>query len=316
MRAAAVAAVALLSACAVAGCRATPTPQANDMALDMAASTGDLAGGGDDLAVADMACPVGPEICNNGCDDDRNGYTDADDPACTTQMIVTLGGLGSANLSRLILEPTPHLAALDGNPVSGGGMAAFNAAFAPAAFIVYDGSTKKLERRPLGGASTTFFPGYSTRDVCVFNGELIVVDYPATSRLHRFAADGKTEILPPVTLTGAAAGCASDGNSLFVARHTGIGASEVVIFDKSANGPVPSTLPPIPIPDALLNAGYDRILDLAYVKKSGIFIGLFAVGSGGDSTLDGTVMAPWSPDGGAGAFIDGGIWHGVGEFLP
>ena len=35
-------------------------------------------------------CPVGPEVCGNGCDDDRNGYIDDDDPACTTQMLVTL----------------------------------------------------------------------------------------------------------------------------------------------------------------------------------------------------------------------------------
>jgi hypothetical protein len=308
----------LVAYLAQAGCRATPKPATEDMSVDMAVTSGDDLAGTDDLAVVDMTmCAVGPEICNNGCDDDRNGYIDADDPACTSQMLVTMA-LGSTTLSRLILEPTPHLVVLDGNPVPNGGMASFNLAFAPAAFIAYDASTKKLERRVPGGASTTFLPGYTTRDVCVFNGELIVVDTRLTSVLHRFMADGKTEILPTVTLSGQAGACASDGKSLFVARHTAVGPSEIVIFDKGGvNGPVASALPPIPIPDALLSNGYDRIVDLAYIKKTGIFIGLFAVSGGSpDSALSGDVMAPWSPDGGSGPRIDGGIWHGVGEFLP
>ena len=28
------------------------------------------------------------------------------------------------------------------------------------------------------------------------------------------------------------------------------------------------------------------------------------------------LMAPFGFDGGVGAFIDGGVWHGAGEFLP
>ena len=82
------AAAALMSLCAVAGCRATAEGPP-DLAADMATGGGDdLAG--EDLATADMDCAVGPEVCGNGCDDDRNGYTDADDPACTSQMLVTL----------------------------------------------------------------------------------------------------------------------------------------------------------------------------------------------------------------------------------
>ena len=69
------------------------------------------------LAAADLACCAGgPEVCGNGCDDDRNGYIDDDDPACTTQILVTLS-LGTPALWRLILEPTPHVVVLDGNPV-------------------------------------------------------------------------------------------------------------------------------------------------------------------------------------------------------
>ena len=109
--------------------------------------------------------------------------------------------------------------------------------------------------------------------------------------------------------------CSSDGNLLYVAGHPQIGASAIALFTKSAAGPV-ATGTTIAMPDALLNAGYDRIVDLVYVKKSGVFIGLFAANSGGDPALDGKVMAPFGFDGGAGDFIDGGIWHGVGEFLP
>lgn len=308
---------------AAASCRATPKPATDDMTVDMAATVHDDLAGTDDLASADLAlCAVGPEICNNGCDDDRNGYTDADDPACTAQLLVTLAVVGASPpptpaLWRLILEPTPHVVVLDGNPVPHNGMPTFNRAFSPAAYIAYDSSTKRLDRRVPGGASTTFRPLYTTRDVCVFNGELIVVEPLATSRLHRFLPDGMTEILPPATLVGIAAACASDGNSLFVARQSAVGPSEIVIFDKGANGPVASALPPIPVPDALLGAGYDRIVDLAYVKKSGLFIGLFATGGGSpDSALNGDVMAPFWADGGSGAWIDGGIWHGAGEFLP
>ncbi len=318
-------AAALLSGCAallaLAGCRATPAAPTEDMAGDMAVPTGggDDFGGGD-MAAPDMACPVGPEICGNGCDDDRNGYTDDDDPACTTQMLVTLAvtplGTKTPALWRLILEPTPHVVVLDGNPVSNGGMPTFNAAFAPAAFIPYDGSTKVLERRPLGGSATTAMPGYTTRDACVFNGELIVVDpRSATSLLHRFKPDGVTEIMPPASVANTASACASDGAHLFVSTHTTVGASQICVFNQSANGPVDSGLV-LAIPDAMANAGYTRLIDFAYVKKSGLLIGLFAQPTAVDSSLNSQVMAPFGLDGGVGSFVDGGVWHGVGEFLP
>jgi hypothetical protein len=308
-------AAALAFSCAVvAGCRATPEAPHDDMEVDMAVGGDDLAG--DDLAVADMVCPIGPEVCGNGCDDDRNGYTDADDPACTTQMLVTLN-FGTPALWRLILEPKPHVVVLDGNPVTtNGAMATFNATFAPAAFLAYDSSTKLLQRQPLGGGSaTTKSTMYTTRDVCVFNGELIVVEpnnlAAAGGLLHRFMADGSSEIPSPVPVGGIATACSSDGTSLYVARHPQIGDSEIEVFTKSASGPV-DTGTTIAMPDALLNAGYNRIVDLVYVKKGGVFIGLFTTTSG----TDGDVMAPFSFDGGVGDWIDGGVWHGVGEFMP
>ena len=317
------AAAALLFVCAAAGCRAVPAAPVVDMDVDMAVAA-DPAMPEDDMAMLDMSCPVGPEQCGNGCDDDRNGYTDADDPACTTQMLVTFTAQ-SPQLWRLILEPTPHVAVLDGNPVNAGGMSTLNGAFAPAAFIAFDASTKKIERRPLGGGAATDYnaPGtWSTaRDACVFNGELIVVDarpLTTTTYLHRFMSDGKTEILMPtgpVTMANLGSACSSDGNQLFVARHTAAGPSEIVVFDKSADGPV-ATGVVIAIPEAMLDAGYSRLLDFAYIKRSGVFIGLFSTGGMPDNALNSNVMTPFGLDGGVGPMIDGGIWHGVGEFLP
>ena len=271
-------------------------------------------------AMADLGCPVGPEVCGNGCDDDRNGYTDDDDPACTSQMLVTLE-MGSPALWRLVLEPQPHVVVLDGNPIStNGGMATYDATFAPAAFLAFDAG-KLVQRTPIGGgATTTSSTMFSTRDVCVFNGELIVVEpnnLPAGSGLlHRFKPDGQTELLPAVKVASVATACSSDGAMLYVARHPVPGDSVIEVFAKGANGPVDTGVA-ITLPDALLNATYTRLVDLVYIKKSGTFIGLFAIpGASPDNGLDGQVMAPFAFDGGVGPFIDGGVWHGVGEFMP
>ncbi len=315
---------ALVVACAVlagsgalAGCRATPVAPPDDMEVDMAAGGDDL-GGGVDAGVGDMACAtVGPEVCGNGCDDDRNGYVDDDDPACTTQMLVTLS-LGTPALWRLILEPTPHVVALDGNPVDDA-FATYNRAFAPAAFLAFEGGTKELERQPPGGTATTYATSYGLRDACVFNGELIVLEprnlAAGSGLLHRFAADGMTE-LGTVPVADIATACSSDGNLLYVASHPNPGDSVIHVFAKGASGPVDTTMT-IGLPLALLDAGYTRLVDLVYVKKSHSFIGLFAMpGGSADSSLNGDVMAPFDFDGGVGGFIDGGVWHGAGEFIP
>jgi hypothetical protein len=304
---------------AVAGCRATPETPPDDLGVDMAGGGDDS--GMDDFAVGgDLACAVGPEVCGNGCDDDRNGYTDDDDPACTSQMLVTLAiGSSTSALWRLVLEPTPHVVVLDGNPITtNGAFATYNAAFAPAAFIAYEAGSKQLERRPIGGGAITVHDTspYSVRDVCVFNGELLAIDPRASgSFLHRYSADGKTE-LGMVAVANIATACSSDGTMLYVARHATVGGSELAVYGKGASGPV-DTGTAIALPDAISMGGYDRIVDLVYIKKTGLFIGLFAMSNGmADNALDGEVMAPFGLDGGVGNWIDGGIWHGVGEFVP
>lgn len=304
-----------------AGCRAVPSMPGDDMGVDLAAPGDDL-GGGEDLAgAADLyACAAGPEICGNGCDDDRNGYVDGDDPACTTQLLVTFATPGMAPaLWRLVLEPRPHVVVLDGNPVQAGGMATYDRVFSSSAYLAFDGSTKLLRRLLLdGGVVDNPNPGFTTRDVCTFNGELIVVEPGmAASKLHRFMADAKTEITPAVDVAGTASACTSDGDHLYVSHYVlPDPTSEIVVFDKGgAGGPTQSGT--IALPDALLNGGYIRLIDFAYVKKGGVFVGLFSSdGASADSALNGEVMAPFALDGGAGGFIDGGVWHGVGEFLP
>jgi hypothetical protein len=119
-----------------------------------------------------------------------------------------------------------------------------------------------------------------------------------------------------VSVANIATACSSDGTMLYVARHPTVGDSEIAVFGKSASGPVDTGMV-IALPDAMSNAGYDRIVDLVYVKKTGLFIGLFAMSNAmADNALDGTVMAPFGLDGGVGDWIDGGVWHGVGEFIP
>jgi hypothetical protein len=119
-----------------------------------------------------------------------------------------------------------------------------------------------------------------------------------------------------VDVNGVAGACSSDGKQLFVATHTSVNPSVIAVFDKSANGPVDTGVT-LNIPDSLIGDNYTRLVDFAYVKKSGLFIGLFAQTTpNADSALDGQVMAPFTTDGGAGGYIDGGIWHGVGEFMP
>lgn len=317
----------------LAGCRAQPLGThdggPDDLAVeiipvaDMTAPP-DLAPVSHDMAM----CPTGvPEICGNGCDDDDNGFIDDDDPACTTQLLVTMRVGTAPNLSRLVLGKTPTLVAVDGNPVSGEAFAVYNHAFSPAAYVALASSgTMELSVRPLDGGIANNMIGYVPRDVCVFNGELLVVENHPTanptaySKLHRYPPGGPdaandNEIMPPITSVALFIdACASDGNVLYVSRHdNSAGAvSQFVVLDKSRS----VVGNPIALPGGL-PAGYNRCVDFAFTKKEGVFIGLFAVGSGvNDPILDGKLMAPFGFDGGLGPAIDAGVWHGIGEFLP
>jgi hypothetical protein len=313
----------LLSALVAVGCKAQPTVQSDGALHDLASvdSAGeDLSSGALDGA-ADLACPAGPvEICGNGCDDDRNGYTDDDDPACTPQLLATWQG-GSSALQRLLLRPPFSVRAFDMHAVSPAAHPVYNRAFADVAFVALDGSSNTIVRLPAGGAPQPLAVGFNTRDVCVFNGELIVVD--ARGLLHRLKSDAQTPsgadggvvqlaAWKPLGTTLLTA-CATDGQHLYVAEHAGAQPSKFDVLDTSFSA-VSSAA--IPIPDTLLNDGYDRCVDFAWTR--GGFYGLFAASGGelNDSNLFGQILAPFSLDGSVGPPVDAGYLHGVGEFTP
>ena len=281
----------------------------------------------DDAGPDMFVCPPGAEICNDGCDNDGNGYKDADDPACTPQMLVTYTSTGdpatgTPMLWRLVLDNPPRVEEFDLNPVQPFAMANYNKAFSALTFVVYASGELDTLLAGSGLAPILTTPTFRPRDLCTFNDELIVLEprsTPLTSTLHRMKADGVTEILPAVTMAGVASACASDGDQLYVAFYQIPTHSFIEVFTKGgANGPV-DTGNAISMPQSIVDSCCDRLLDFAYIKKGGMFIGLFANGEGGsigDQLLSGSLMAPFAFDGGVGPSIDAGVWSGVGEFLP
>ncbi len=320
------------------GCRAQASPpgMSHDLGPDLSmppdlARTYDFAvpPPQDLLTVPDLDCPPGPvEICGNGCDDDRNGYADDDDPHCTAQVLVTTAA-GSSELDRLILSGGVTTRFLDGNPVNGGANAMYSAAFSPGlAWLVYDAATEELlslvlpPQQSMGTgveAPVSPSPTYSTRDVCAFAGQLIVVE--VNGKLHVFNAQGQE--VSAVTVAGSftAGGtvfltaCASDGQQLYVATHDysiPSGPTKFLVYGPTLT-PSPS---PLAMPPSLVTAGYDRCLDFAWTSRG--FYGLF-VKSGGqikDYMLNATQITPFAFDGGVGPPIDAGTIHGLGEFSP
>ncbi len=309
-----------------AGCRAEVAEQTDDASVhDLSADddggvTFDFSGV-DGAPGADLSCPAGPvEICGNGCDDDRNGYTDDDDPACTPQVLATW--VVSTPLERLTLLPPYATSVLDGNAVPTAAHGVYSRAFAPGVvFLSVDGFTSELLRvtLPPGGGKgmvETISTSYFTHDVCIFNGELIVVERGGT--LHRLKADGKTEngtVTLPTWMPANSmylTSCSTDGKLLYVSEHpAGAQPSQFEILD-TLFSPAPS---PVPISNQLLSAGIDRCLDFAFAR--GNFYGLFANSQASDSdAIPPDELVTFALDGGVGPAIDAGVLHGIGEFLP
>ena len=309
----------------LAGCKAQPNEQKDAAVYDLS-----MDGGGGDVdladvdltALPDLECPAGAvEICGNGCDDDRNGFADDDDPVCTPQVLATWEG-GSTQLERLTLQSPFSRGFLDGNGVPVTARGVYVKSFAPGvAFVVNEGAAMELRRITLPpgltgkGTSESISLAYPARDVCVFHGELIVVE--RRGFLHRLQADGKTDQgmvqLPAWTaLDTHLTSCSSDGKYLYVSEHFGINPSQFEILD-NAFSPVAS---PAPISDQLLNNGIDRCLDFAWTQSG--FYGLF-VNSGGAPSDDVSAdeLRAFALDGGIGPSIDAGkLLHGMGEFQP
>ncbi len=316
----------LLALLAAAGCRAgVDGPDMGMSDMDTDGGSGDML---PDLLGADLLCTqVAPENCSNNCDDDKNGYTDDDDPMCTHQLVVTPHGT-STKLGRLILDGTPRWVELDGNVLSGTGSATLVKSFAPALFFAGEGAKKIFRIQvPDGGAGAmtsylaiSWAPG-APRDVCVFNGELIVVDRIASapsSKLHRFTPDGMTDKGQVTLPVGVATACATDGVQLYVTLYDPVGgASKFYVFDQTLT----QVGGAIDMPPQLIADGYDRVIDFAWSQKDGSFWGLFvkSMGATNDTLLSATQIHPFGFDGGVGTPItapfDGGL-HGIGSFIP
>lgn len=307
-----VAAVLLLGAC-----RASPLVPTGDRG-DMAVRDFAVDAGAD--AALDASCPaMTREICANGCDDDRNGYTDEDDPACSTQFIPTFN-TRARPLYRFLVEP--HRAVvLDGNEVDPSSHALYLARFTPGfAWMVRDSATNKLFRIALADGGT---PGTVTefdtapnqsRDVCIFNGELIVVDAPR-GVLVRFRSDGSRIADGGVALDPFLSACSSDGTYLYVAQHLGRGdagmPSQFLVLDTQFQQVGVVQLPPD------IAVDFDRCIDFAWSEREKRFYGLFVRSDGrdNDSLLNAHQIVPFALDGGIGPPIDAGEVHGIGEFI-
>jgi hypothetical protein len=299
-----------------------------------------------DLSSTDLYCqgPPAPEVCGNGCDDDKNGYSDGDDPACTPQLLASpFSSTEMFPLSRLLLQPSPHTLVVDSKLQPSSIFATADRSLAPGvAFLALEGAGGWIRRLVLTldgsmGTYTEFSPPYPIRDVCIFNGELIVVQRAANSILHRFMADGKTEIgdggvpLPPLgDGTVLATGCTGATDRLVVSVHDLAGMpSKLLVFDKSSWVPIDTKN----MPSALVAANIDRCVDIAWTSSG--FYGLFMDSStiptnpNNDPGANASQLYPIVLDGGctdlgceiaAGAPVDalpdGGKLHSIGTFLP
>jgi hypothetical protein len=307
MRAGASGTIALALGLAVAGCRAVAMTSYEDMATqpDLAHiqdfSTDDIG--------PDMACAPGPEICNDGCDNDGNGYIDADDPACTPTLVAGQGA-GNAVLWSLgannRFSPFLSIGPWNGN-------ATYRHDIVPGEAWVSDDVPSRLVHRLKisDGTETWSRKDIQVRDVCFAGGATILVEPGATSgNLHLLKPDGSDAKMVPIA-AGAPAACASDGKMLYVPIHNGNARSVFLVFDAQLN-----QVAMIPMPASLTE---DRCLDLAWTSNG--FYGLFAVSGGQfDFMLSTTQAYPFAMDGGVGAPIpvpgDGGMVHSLGEFVP
>ena len=320
--------VAVLVLLGAVGCRAevnlAPDLSGIDLSVVMDLSMPDLSPP-IELGPPDLLCsaPVGPEDCNNGCDDDHNGYTDADDPVCTPQLLITTQG-GTPTLNRLLLGTLLSTRVVDGNPTLPNVFAVHNRAFDVGIFVVHETSPALLRRLTLSSTGTGTYADNaltwsSARDVCVFNNELIVVQrgngtVAVPSMLRRFDSTAMTEQGTLSLGSTFATACATDGVRLYVAEHDSLfNPSQFRVFDTTLTEKTPVPLP------AALTAGslsLDRALDIAWTSRG--WYGLFTDGSTSlnDSALNARQLYPFNMDGGLGAPIDAGVLHGIGSFQP
>jgi hypothetical protein len=215
-------------------------------------------------------------------------------------------------------------------------MVAFDATLSPSIYLVVEAS-KVLQQVAVDGGTieNTLQALTKVRDVCIFNKEIIVIDpyvptdVPAGGRLHRYMPDAMTEILPWVSIEGHLSACTSDGTNLYVSRYITPNPSEIVVLAAGSGGAPPApTGTVIPMPPSVLanptccplgTSCCDRLVDFAWSKHTGSFVGLFAPGGAGtltDIAIDTQYLAEFSLNGTVKPWVNAGMLHGVGTFSP
>jgi hypothetical protein len=203
-------------------------------------------------------------------------------------------------------------------------MLAFNGALSPVIYFAPDGN-KQLSQLSRDGTVVMNTIDYFIRDICTFNGELIVVEQHGSvdTTVHRYKADGKTEITPALHVPGTVNACTSDGTSLYLSRWDGPFTNEIVVAsaDEVKAGALKATPTAVDVPAAIKDncPDCDRLLDLVYVPQRKLFLGLFAAGMNGgvdDVALDSQYVTMFALDGGVTPPLDMGNYHGIGEFNP
>jgi hypothetical protein len=264
-----------------------------------------------DLTRGPDLCPMGPENCSDGCDNDGNNYADAEDPACAP---IAIAGLSSGEVVRWTLKQPP---VFYGFLTLGLGLdpwgAAYDHSVSPGeAWATWGPPQKRLDRIDVSKMMTTNVENtYTARDVCLFQNTVIVVEQGANNswKVHQLTPNGME--LGQVMLGAPPAACASDGKTLYVAVHSGNGPSQFYSFDIMLKQDVTRAMPGL--------GGLDRCIDFAWTAKAG-FYGLFAASGGAqDFQLAAKEAWPFAMDGGVGVpalLPDGSSVHSLGGFAP
>jgi hypothetical protein len=255
----------------------------------------------DDAPAQDDACAnESPETtCDDGCDNDGDGFVDGDDPDCVPAFLVT-----REPADGILRWRKGDAATIDLHPGGTSGRPLVDSAQLPGAgYSVQRGMAPgrglyRFDPRPAGsGPALVFDMGFQASDVCVFQGKVILTELGGP-RVHAYdpAAidlDGGTASAA-VTLTRGTLvrACAADATHLYavVATTTDGGVvDDIVQLDADLNEVAWPGLP------TGLAADKQRLLDLAWVRREGRFYGLFV-----GAEVNTTDVTPFTMGGAAG----------------
>ena len=234
-------------------------------------------------------------LCGDGCDNDGDGWADADDPDCVTAFLVTREPadgilrwrIGESDVAALHAGTDVQRPALDLAQVGAYGFA-IKPGFPPGRGLYRFDPLPDPAPGPENASPIT----YQASDVCLLGG-LIIVGERGAATVHAYAATDLAIDLGPVTLAGGilTRGCASDGTDAYVVLAPATGPDEIVRLSSSL-----AETARLPLPSGL-DAQKTRLLDLAYDRRTALFYGLF-VAAGEPNTA---AVTPFTMGGAVGA---------------